>query len=40
MLLSAMLAVVKSAVNDTIIIAEPPVLDVRCNFYPNIQPFV
>ncbi len=37
MLLSAVLAVVKSTANDTIIITEPPVLDARFNFYPNIQ---
>src|SRR5215218_11287175 len=33
-----MLAVVKSATRGTI--TEPIVLDIKCNLYPNIQPFV
>lgn len=40
MLLSAVLAVVKSTANDTIIITEPPVIDVRFNFYPNTQSLI
>jgi len=40
MLLSAVLAVVKSTANDTIIITEPPVVDVRFNFYRNTQSLI
>jgi len=39
-LLSAVLAVVKSTANDTIMITEPPVIDVRFNFYPNTQSLI
>ena len=35
--LSGIFAVVKSAAKGTIM---EPVLDIKCNLYPNIQPFV